>query len=478
MRIFGLDCGIASVGWAVVEIDQTKSAGSIVGLGTRMFDVPETDKEKRPKSEVRRMYRGQRRVIRRARQRMNGVRRILNEHGLLENAASDALRFQGTSPWEVRAKARTGLLSGYELAITLGHIARHRGFKSNAKSRGENDVEGSKMKKAMMETADKIGLGTFGELMATNAAFAVRKRNKEGDFSRTPQRADLEAEVRAIFAAQRKFLNPAATSALETEFLEKAFFQRGLQDSEKMLADCAFEPDEKRTAKRGYSFELFRYLSRLNTIEIQDGRDARRLMPEELSRAAAHFGTSKKISFEMLRKLFKLPDTVSFSSIRREDEGHDVTSRHGEAAAGTRTLRSVLEGAAWDSLVKTPHKLDRIAEIMSFREDLDNIRTGLDEISLEAVVLEKLMDEVKNGVFDKFTGPVTFHRKPAGLSFPAWSKAWSIPAPASKLVMITPPAGNATPLRSGCAAKLRSPKFSPMPSSTGRWWAALLPARR
>lgn len=406
MRVLGLDCGIASVGWALLEIGDTKPEGGVVALGTRMFDSPEEQTQSGPKlkSEMRRMYRGQRRVIRRRKQRMNAVRRVLNEHGLLPDAGSEALQFQGISPWDVRAKATEKLISIYELAVALGHIARHRGFKSNAKSRGANAAEDSKMKKAMAETQEKMTGRTFGQLIATDAAFAGRKRNKEGDFSHTPQRADLEAEVRAIFAAQRRLLNTRASQALETSFIEKAFFQRGLQDSEHMLAECAFEPEEKRTAKRAYSFELFRYLSRLNTIEIREGRNSRHITPQELSKAAANFGATKSISFKTLRKILKLTDAETFATLRPEDEKNDVTSRNGEAAAGTGTLRKVLEGAAWDSLVKTPHKLDRIAEIISFREDLDNIRTGLAEIDIEPAILEKLMDEIRVGTFDKFTG--------------------------------------------------------------------------
>jgi CRISPR-associated endonuclease Csn1 len=156
MRVLGLDCGIASVGWALLEIGDAEPEGKVVALGTRMFDTPETDKERRPKSELRRKNRGQRRVIRRRKQRMNAVRRVLNEHGLLPDAGSQALRFQGISPWDVRAKATETLLSAHELAVALGHIARHRGFKSNAKSRGANAAKDSKMKKAMAQAQEKM----------------------------------------------------------------------------------------------------------------------------------------------------------------------------------------------------------------------------------------------------------------------------------------------------------------------------------
>ncbi len=403
-KILGLDCGIASVGWAVLEYDLEETVGSIIACGTRMFDTPETDKERRPKSELRRMYRGQRRNIRRRRQRMNAVRKLLHEHGLIESAKSDALAFDGTNPWNVRGKATEQYLKPNELAIAIGHIARHRGFKSNAKSQGENDAEGSKMKKAMALTMDKLAGRSFGQMIATDPEFSGRKRNHEGDYSHTPLRAELEAEVRSIFRNQQRLQNKIATHALEEAFISTAFFQRGLQDSEKLLADCAFETTQKRTSKRAYSFELFRFLSRLNTFEIREGRESRRVTQDELALATRNFGATKKITFKSLRKLWKLSDTASIANVRTEDEKLDAVSRHGSAAEGTGTLFNLLEGAAWDSLVKTPEKLDRIAEVITFREDLTRIRQGLEEIGLEPVILEMLMESVQTNTFNLFTG--------------------------------------------------------------------------
>ena len=399
MRVLGLDCGIASVGWAVLETPDSGKEGAVIAAGVRMFDTPETDKERRPKSELRRMYRGQRRIIRRRRQRMNAVRRLLHAHGLLDHARADALGFQGIDPWQARASARERLLSARELAVVLGHIARHRGFRSNAKSRA-NDSEGSAMKKAMAETQEKMAGRTFGEFIAASPG---RKRNREGDYTHTPLRSDLEHEVRAMFSAQRRLGSAAASDSLEVQFMDLAFFQRPLQDSEALLTNCAFEPSEKRTSKRAYSFELFRYLSRLNTFEIRDGTTSRRLTKEEIAQAKSAFGTTKKISFIALRKLLRLPDSASFATIRKQDEAQDVAARHGEAAAGTATLRTVL-GPAWESLAQTPAILDRIAEVISFREDMGSIRAGLEETGLAPGIVETLMAEVDAGTFDRFTG--------------------------------------------------------------------------
>jgi CRISPR-associated endonuclease Csn1 len=76
-------------------------------------------------------------------QRMNGIRRLLNRHGLLPNAAPNALhealrRVQPpgggqVTPWALRAAGHDRALTRDELAVALGHIARHRGFQSNSK---------------------------------------------------------------------------------------------------------------------------------------------------------------------------------------------------------------------------------------------------------------------------------------------------------------------------------------------------------
>ena len=167
------------------------------------------------------------------------------------------------SAWTLRKLAQDRALDCDEFAIVLGHIARHRGFRSNSKRvAGANAPdETSKMKKAMEQTREGLAkYRSFGEMIASDPKFAERKRNRDKDYSHTPKRSDLEDETRKIFAAQRRFGQQVASTELEHEFSKLAFSQLPLQDSEKMLGDCPFERDEKRTAKQAPSFELFRFL--------------------------------------------------------------------------------------------------------------------------------------------------------------------------------------------------------------------------
>ena len=282
MRVLGVDLGIASCGWAVIEPDG--DAPRIVGAGVRCFDAPLVDKTGEPKSATRRTARGQRRVIRRRRQFVRG---LLYRAGLLPDANKDAL-FQALrrcveqegsfgsqgkplTPWVLRKAAHDRLLGDDEFAVVLGHIARHRGFRSNSKrDAGTNAAdETSKMKKAMEQTREGLAkYRSFGEMIESDPKFAERKRNRDKDYSHTPKRSDLEGELRSIFAAQRRFANPRATAGLEADIAKAAFDQRPLQDSEDKVGPCPFEHGEKRTARHAPSPSAKSGMSPLSDVPV------------------------------------------------------------------------------------------------------------------------------------------------------------------------------------------------------------------
>jgi CRISPR-associated endonuclease Csn1 len=413
-RILGIDLGIASCGWGVIEVGN--DTGRIAAAGVRCFDPPLVAGE--PKSAARRAARGQRRVIRRRRQRMNAVRDLLHRHDLLPNANRDALALAlkrisppgqrpQITPWTLRAAAHDRLLTNDEFAVVLGHIARHRGFRSNSKREAVTNAadETSKMKKAMEQTREGLAkYRSFGEMLANDPKFAERKRNREKDYSHTAKRSDLEDEVRKIFQAQRRLQNPCASEELERQFIDKAFSQRPLQDSEDKVGNCPFEPDQKRTSKRAPSFELFRFLQRLVNLRIAVGRAERPLTPEEIGVVVKKFGEQKTYTYKTLRKDLDLDPNARFSAVARDKENIDIAARKGQSAYGTCVLREALGEAPWQSLQRTPEKLDRIAEILTFREDLASIRNGLNEIGLDQLVVDRLLEAAEQGAFAEFKG--------------------------------------------------------------------------
>src|SRR3989338_5156869 len=92
---FGLDIGIASVGWAVL------GESRIVDLGVRCFDKAETAKEGESLNLTRRTARLLRRRLRRRAWRLTKLARLLKREELI----TDVHLMHGpsaTSPWKLR----------------------------------------------------------------------------------------------------------------------------------------------------------------------------------------------------------------------------------------------------------------------------------------------------------------------------------------------------------------------------------------
>ena len=285
MRVLGLDSGITSLGWTLIDSEGEGSPrrGAIMDAGVRMFDAPEEKGRTgaKLKSERRRVFRCQRRVIRRRCQRMNEVRGLLARRGLPPSADSDALERPGLDPRRLRVEGLDRALAPVELAVALGRIARHHGFRSNARGARSSDApdEATKMKKEIAATPEKLArYGTPAlmlpqdESFVVNAATDVRRfRNRDGDYSRSILRADLEAETRTLFRAQARAGSPHAKPEFEEEFENVALFQHRLQAGEHLVGPRPFVPDQRRSPRRGYSIELFRLLCRLRNLTLREG---------------------------------------------------------------------------------------------------------------------------------------------------------------------------------------------------------------
>lgn len=419
--VFGIDLGIASCGWAVLRLPAGEDQpGEIVGMGSWMFDVPETAEKRTPTNQVRRSNRLLRRVIRRRAQRMSGVRRLFRDSGLITEARADALAFANLNPWELRVQALERRLTEEELAVALGHVAKRRGFKSSAKGKSANTAgDDQKMLKALEATQERLArYRTIGELFVRDPGFAGRRRNRDGIFDRTQSRDDLVHEVAEIFRAQRRFGNSAASNDLEAAFTEIAFTQRPLQDAENLVGMCLFEPAEKRASRFAPSFERFRLLTRLVNLRIVSATGERPLTPAELAAVLANSGKTAKLSVKEVRKRIGLPADQRFSAFRLDEEDRDVAVRTGEAMAGTRKLREALGETLWEALLTTPHLLDEVARVLTFFETQEVIRRELGRLSLPDGAVEALVLGLEAGAFAKFKGAAGISAKAARALIP------------------------------------------------------------
>jgi CRISPR-associated endonuclease Csn1 len=409
---FGIDLGIGSCGWAVLQAPSSADApGAIPAIGSWIFDVPETDKERTPTNQNRRGSRLLRRVVRRRRNRMSELRGLFRQSGLLSTDSADALKLKGLDPWELRARGLDKQLTGNEFAVALGHIAKRRGFKSAAKSKTANtNSDDKKMLSALEKTQERLGrYRTLGEMFARDPEFATRRRNRDGVYDRTAGRDDLAYEVKALFAAQRRLGMDKASDALEERYVAIAFRQKAMQDSERLVGMCSFEPAEKRAAKLSPSFEKFRMLTRLINLRVTTPEGERCLRPDELDRATADLGVTKSLTVKAVRKLIGLSDEERFTTIKPDQESGDICSKTGEAMSGTATLRKALGDALWSDM--QAEQLDQIAHILSFFETSERIVEQLRGLDLDDAVLAALMEALEGGKFSNFKGAAGFSAK-------------------------------------------------------------------
>ncbi len=457
--ILGLDIGIGSVGWALLQeledgtmdvISKTGKGGEIIyALGSRTFNVPEDAKTKELLNVKRRQARMQRRVIARRADRMRRVRNLLianvfssvsNEKELHRPVGKTQM-----NPWRLRSEALERKLTDDELAVALLHICKHRGFRSNSKrDRGGADKETGKMLKAISELQIQMvesGKATVGAFMAE----AERKRNRsdmEGKpvYERTMLRSLLEDEVRHIFAAQRSLGNYNLTENFEQTYAELAFGQRPLKSTKEMVGNCTFVKTEKRAPKFAPTMERFRLSAKLVNLRLTsstikgsaDYENGKQLTVEEIERISTLLGQQKSIKYSHLRKIINLKDDWQFEGLSyglRDDKGKtvnpenaDIVSRKGECGVGTYAFSQALKSIPGafnrlsvlrvtplpdfaDSVTeKGLFCLDLLAKLFSDNDDLNFIRSKMAELPLTNAECACLSEALDNAVFASFKG--------------------------------------------------------------------------
>lgn len=291
---FGLDIGIASVGWAVL------GESRIIDLGVRCFDKAETAKEGESLNLARRTARLTRRRLRRRAWRLTKLARLLKREGLI----SDINELKGhpqkgttwTNLWSLRVSALDNKLSGYDWARVIYHIVKHRGFHWISKAeenKAEEDNETGKVKKGLANTKRKMqemNYRTAAEMVLNE--FPEAQRNKDKDYSKSLARQALSDELALLFKRQRELGNQFATELLEEKILDR---KAGLLWSQKpplsgydllkMLGKCTLENSlgnsEYRAPKASFSVERHVWLTRLNNLRTVLDGEIRPLTPQE-----------------------------------------------------------------------------------------------------------------------------------------------------------------------------------------------------
>ena len=409
--ILGLDIGIASVGWAMVEIDEEGNPIRLIDLGVRVFERAEVPKTGDSLAMARRLARSVRRLTRRRAHRLLRARRLLKREGVLQAADFDEnglIKSLPNTPWQLRAAALDRKLMPLEWSAVLLHLIKHRGYLSQRKNEGETaDKELGALLKGVADNAHTLQTGDF----RTPAELALNKfekesdhiRNQRGDYSHTFSRKDLQAELNLLFEKQKEFGNPHVSDGLKEGIETLLMTQRPALSGDavqKMLGHCTFEPTEPKAAKNTYTAERFVWLTKLNNLRILEQGSERPLTDTERATLMDEPYRKSKLTYAQARKLLELDDTAFFKGLRYGKDNAEASTLM-EMKAYHAISRALEKEGLKDKkspLNLSPELQDKIGTAFSlFKTDADI--TGRLKDRVQPEILEALLKHIS---FDKF----------------------------------------------------------------------------
>ena len=236
-KILGLDLGTTSIGWALVEEDQSKEErkSKIVKLGVRIIQYDtfnKVDKKSRkitpsknpiddfasgkglsPNAE-RTQQRGARRNLQHYKQRRKNLIEILIKNSLItkETPLTETGKNTTYQTLFLRAKAAKKQIKLEEFARVLLAINKKRGYKSNRKAKGQDEgqaIDGMSVAKELYENNLTIGQYVY-QLLQKGKKYIP-------DF----YRSDLQGEFDKVWNFQKQFYAEILTDELKEKLKDK-----------------------------------------------------------------------------------------------------------------------------------------------------------------------------------------------------------------------------------------------------------------
>ena len=408
MYRLGLDVGIKSVGWCVLECDENGEPIQINALNSRIFDAAEQPKTGASLAEPRRNARGLRRRIRRKSFRLERIRKLFSENGIELFETQDDLiclkdEYKNLDVVKLRSDALDKKLTEAEFARVLYSLARHRGFKSN-KREGAKDSDEGKLLGSIRKSEEEMresGMRTRGEQLYKKYLLEGKPvHNKGGDYSMCVSRDILVKEIELLFEKQKEFGNNFATDENKEKYLDIFLSQRNFDEGPGKgsqytgshdVKKCEIYRDEDVAAKGTYTSEWATIYQKINNLSIICGGDRRRLSNEERQIAVELAKKVDKVTYKAFRKAIKLDDDYRFSALNySEKKKSDKKKNEGESKSDVVEINDVVDSLACEDKGDfiTAKNSNKIVKALN-----DNLKSDIELIDEIAEICTKYKSE-------------------------------------------------------------------------------------
>lgn len=394
--IYGLDLGVASIGWAVIRIDDN-NVYKIQGMGSRI--IPYSDKEGdefgKGVGESVNQQRTKDRTARKGLDRYQLRRTLLIQELKKNNLFPDGSLFDlsALQLFGLRSKAATEQISLHELGRLLFHLNQRRGYKHSS----EDEVS-DKKQRDWVETINnrysqikgKLTIGQFffqelKEHQARNRYYRI----KEQIF---PRDAYIE-EFNTIWETQQKFYLDQLSEELKLKIRDRIiYYQRPLKSQKGLVSVCEFEGfttkyndgktekeifvGPKVTPRSSPLFQISKIWESINAITIK------RITADGKKHPTLDISPFKQKIFEFLNtnNVLSEPELFQILGISKKDGFYSDRNVRKKGIQGNLTLAAILK--ALDSY-------EKISEVTRFELAIEpgnhlNKSTG-EIISIEQV---------------------------------------------------------------------------------------------
>lgn len=393
----GLDIGVSSVGYSVIDI----KAGKVLELGSRLINGKIGEE-----NQTRRDMRGARRLSNRNKQRRIDSVKLFSEFKLInsipgKNYFDDFAN--NSNPYELRVKGLSEKLSLSEIANSLYHIIKRRGISYDLKDADE-ESEGSEYTNGLRinsselktQTPAQIQLNRLEKYGATRGKIVVNPDEGEVLLNVFPNKSYLD-EAKRIIEKQREFYPDILTEDFEDKYCqilsrkrdyfvgpgnEKSRTNYGIYKEDGRTLDNLFEelighdkifPDELRASGASYTAQLFNVLNDLNNLRILSYEDQKLTMDDKKKIISELKNSTSNINMiKLIKKVVDCKDSdIKGYRIDKKDKP-EISSMKIYRKVHKKFLNSDVDISDWSS-----NFLDELSFILTLNTENGEIRKQL-----------------------------------------------------------------------------------------------------
>lgn len=333
-KVLGLDLGVGSIGWCLLEKDDKNVPIRIIRMGSRI--VPITSDEETGYTKGNAISKNADRTAKRT------ARKCYDRYQLRRQALVSLLRQFGMEPnkklifeqnplelWQKRADAASKEITLEELGRVLLHINQKRGYKhsrlSNSDSKETAYVQEVNSRYDELK-AEGLTVGQhFAAKLKENEQTSAdgRKYYNYRIKDQVYPRHAYEDEVKQILEVQSHFHGSVLTTDICEEIMKIIFYQRDLKSCKNLISFCEFESYSIKKNGKNITIgpkvaprtsplaQLSSILETANNITIRNRRNDELYISKEQRKAIGDFLDNHEV--------MKLPDLYKILNIGRKD---------------------------------------------------------------------------------------------------------------------------------------------------------------